>query len=75
MELCFEGIRRWDLIRWGDYHTAMNGIPAYVAQPGWGTNYKYAENYFKVSPYYNYFPIPDMEMSVNKLIVKNNPGW
>lgn len=75
MELCFEGIRRWDLIRWGDYHTAMNGIPGYVSRPGWGTNYKYAENYFKVSPYYNYFPIPDMEMSVNKLIVKNNPGW
>ena len=75
MELCFEGIRRWDLIRWGNFHTAMNEIPGYVARPGWGTNYKYAENYFKVSPYYNYFPIPDMEMSVNKLIVKNNPGW
>ncbi len=75
MELCFEGIRRWDLIRWGDYQSAMNGIPGYVARPGWGTNYKYAENYFKVSAYYNYFPIPDMEMSVNKLIIKNNPGW
>ena len=75
MELCFEGIRRWDLIRWGDYYTAMSAMPQMISKPGWGTNYKYAENYYKVSVYYNYFPIPDLEMSVNKLITKNNPGW
>ena len=75
MELCFEGIRRWDLIRWGDYYSAMSEMPNYTSRAGWGTNLKYAENYYKVSVYYNFFPIPDMEMSVNKLIVKNNPGW
>jgi len=75
MELCFEGIRRWDLIRWGDYYTAMNQMPGYVAGSSWSTNYKYADNYYKVSVYYNYYPIPDMELSVNKFITKNNPGW
>lgn len=23
MELCFEGLRRWDLIRWGEFHSKM----------------------------------------------------
>lgn len=33
-------------------------------------------NYFKnVTEAYNYFPIPDQEMSVNKEITENNPGW
>lgn len=75
MELCFEGVRRWDLIRWGDFQSAMNEMPNYVSKAGWGANYSYAANYYKVSAFYNYFPIPDMEMSVNKLIYKNNPGW
>lgn len=76
MELCFEGIRRWDLIRWGDFYQAMNRMPAdYVSQPGWGTNYKYAANYYTVPVYYNYYPVPDQEMAVNKAIIKNNPGW
>ena len=75
MELCFEGIRRWDLIRWGDYYAAMSGMSAYVSKTSWSTSYSYAANYYKISTYYNYFPIPDMEMSVNKSIIKNNPGW
>ncbi|MEA4974270.1 MAG: RagB/SusD family nutrient uptake outer membrane protein [Paludibacter sp.] len=75
MELCFEAIRRWDLIRWGDFNTAMSNMQSYVNQDGWGNNYKYAANYYNVSEAYNYFPIPDIEMSVNKLITNNNPGW
>ncbi len=75
MELCFEGIRRWDLIRWGDYHTAMNSMQQYVDDPSWNSSHKYAGQYYKVSVFYNYFPIPDAEISVNKLIIRNNPGW
>ncbi|MDD2798062.1 MAG: RagB/SusD family nutrient uptake outer membrane protein [Bacteroidales bacterium] len=76
MELCFESIRRWDLIRWGDFFKNMNEMPTlYVNQANWSTAGKYAAAYYTVPKSYNYFPIPDIEMSVNKLITKNNPGW
>jgi hypothetical protein len=75
MELCFEALRRWDLIRWGDFYISMNGMQGYVQQDSWGGGFKYAADYYKVSDSYNYFPIPEIEMSVNKLITSNNPGW
>ncbi|MDR1809749.1 MAG: RagB/SusD family nutrient uptake outer membrane protein [Prevotella sp.] len=75
MELCFEGLRRWDLIRWGDFYVAMRDMESYVYKQGWGTNYTYAAAYYKVSPAYNYFPIPDTEIALNKKITANNPGW
>jgi hypothetical protein len=75
MELCFEGLRRWDLIRWGDFYREMRNMESYVYSTGWGTSYIYAADYYKVSTAYNYFPIPDMEMSLNKKITANNPGW
>lgn len=74
MELCFETLRRWDLIRWGDFYKSMNDMVDYVNQPEWASSYAYAANYYKVSEAYNYFPIPDWEMSTNKLM-KQNKGW
>ncbi|GAB1415068.1 RagB/SusD family nutrient uptake outer membrane protein [Paludibacter sp.] len=75
MELCFEATRRWDLIRWGDFYNNMRNMQGYVNQDGWASGLKYAADYYNVSEAYNYFPIPDIEMSVNKLITSNNPGW
>lgn len=76
MELCFEATRRWDLIRWGDFYTTMQAMRNVVAtNENWVTAFKYAANYYNVSEYYNYFPIPSLEMSVNNLITSNNPGW
>lgn len=75
MELCFEALRRWDLIRWGDFVRYMREMQGYVNQVGWGPNYQYASEYYNVSAAYNYFPIPDTEMSLNKAILRNNPGW
>jgi starch-binding outer membrane protein, SusD/RagB family len=75
MELCFEALRRWDLIRWGDFHLTMNAMQGYVQQDGWGGAFKYAADYYRIADSYNYFPIPEIEMSVNKLISTNNPGW
>ena len=34
-----------------------------------------AAPFFRVSSAYQYFPIPDAEKAVNKLITGNNPGW
>ena len=74
MELAFEGLRRWDLIRWGTFFTTMRAMSAYVEDDAWANVYKYAEAYYQVREYDVYFPIPDWELSVNKLM-KQNPGW
>lgn len=79
MELCFEYTRRYDLIRWGEYVSNMNALAPRAAQ-GAGGNWKTGANYgipnfFKITDTYNYFPIPDTEMSVNNTITENNPGW
>lgn len=76
MELCFEGLRRYDLIRWGDYLGEMNSMSSRVQwDEAWGKSYKYATDYYKITPAYNYFPIPAAEMALNKEILFNNPGW
>ena len=76
MELCFEMTRRFDLIRWGEYVQNMNALVS-RAQTGynWTLGPDNVFTYFNITETYNYFPIPALEMSVNKLITKNNPGW
>lgn len=79
MELCFEFTRRYDLIRWGEYVKNMNELSS-RAQQGANANWATGPNYsvytfFNITDAYNYFPIPDSEMSVNKAIIQNNPGW
>ncbi len=76
MELCYESTRRYDLIRWGDYLTAMNAvgnsIPGSIRVP---SSEKYGAAYFKIPKAYLYLPIPPLEIAVNSMIVGNNPGW
>lgn len=79
MELCFEYTRRYDLIRWGEYVSNMNAL-ASRAQQGAGGNWTGGDTYsvwtfFQITDAYNFFPIPDTEMSVNNAITQNNPGW
>ena len=79
MELCFEFTRRYDLIRWGEFVTNMHAMVDVALSAGdeWKqVQTNSVHNYFKnVTEAYNYFPIPDQEMSVNKEITENNPGW
>ena len=77
MELCFEYTRRFDLIRWGEYVKNMNELaPRAQRAENWTGGDKYSVyTYFQITDAYNYFPIPDSEMAVNKAITKNNPGW
>lgn len=65
MELALEGDRRWDLIRWGIYLPVMNAIGA-VDEIGTAKN-REQRNLL--------YPIPNSEISSNKNITKNNPGW
>lgn len=76
MELCFEYTRRFDLIRWGEYVKNMRALVS-EAQSGnnWTQGPTNVYTYFNISDTYNYFPIPDAEMSVNSYITLNNPGW
>ncbi len=75
-ELCFEGLRRSDLIRWGIFVTTMNSIGNEIdTDPIAGTTYKYAAAGGKnVSQRHLLFPIPAAEISVNKKMTQN-PGW
>lgn len=73
LELCFEGIRRWDLIRWGDFKNEMDRMVDYTYRTGWNTDHQYAAAYYKVTSAYVYFPIPDTERSTNP--IAQNPGW
>lgn len=75
-ELCFEYTRHFDLIRWGEFVEDMNELVDYARAGGeWNQGPTNVYTYFQVSSAYNYFPIPDAEMSVNKSITTNNPGW
>ena len=63
-ELLFEGIRRFDLMRWNIYLQVMNKISA-------GQN-----NISKVRSQRNLLlPIPLGELNSNQAIKENNPGW
>ncbi|WP_101690866.1 RagB/SusD family nutrient uptake outer membrane protein [Dysgonomonas massiliensis] len=73
MELCFEGIRRWDLIRWGEFYKTMRAMIPLTAEANWGSYPEAAAEYYKVTEAYVYFPIPDTEISGNP--IAQNPGW
>ncbi|MEJ7736879.1 MAG: RagB/SusD family nutrient uptake outer membrane protein [Chitinophagaceae bacterium] len=74
-ELCFEGLRRNDLIRWGIFVTTMNGLGSEIATDPLAGGLSYAKTGgLNVDPRHLLFPIPASEMSVNKKMVQN-PGW
>lgn len=63
-EFVLEGVRRYDLLRWGIYLPVMNKISA-------GQN-----NITKVRGLRNMLlPIPLAELNSNQAITGNNPGW
>lgn len=77
-ELCFECLRKGDLRRQGMAPggesvlvKSIKGLSAYftdVNAPG----YRIPRN---IQERHLYYPIPEAEMSVNKAITNNNPGW
>lgn len=74
MELCFEALRKPDLIRWGKWVTTMNAIGAEIRATG-GTTYSYGGLAgSNVQAKHVLFPIPAAEITVNKAAVQN-PGW
>ncbi|MEG1700665.1 MAG: RagB/SusD family nutrient uptake outer membrane protein [Alistipes sp.] len=76
-ELAFEGVRKFDLIRWGTFVKEMNDYSKQVADPRWVNDPKAhyaAETGSSVRPKHIYLPIPSKELGVNKLL-RQNPLW
>lgn len=73
-ELCFESIRRFDLIRWGIYVKEMNKYTEWAADERWSKSAKASRaanmgGYIK--PMHVLLPIPAIELGVNKELVQN----
>lgn len=73
-ELCFEALRRNDLIRWGIFVTTMNGLAAEIEATAPAAKVFAAARCRNVTSRHIYLPIPSGEISVNKAMTQN-PGW
>ncbi|KAF2330658.1 RagB/SusD family nutrient uptake outer membrane protein [Flavobacterium daemonense] len=81
-ELCFEGLRRYDLIRWNKFVSTMNSVGAEMAAaPSVSGPLSIGDQRYGKTAGINVtnrnllFPIPSIEILSNKLITENNPGW
>lgn len=73
-ELCFEGLRKLDLIRWGEYVMTMQAFGMEIATTA-PVGFKYASRVGQNITSRNVlFPIPNTEITVNKLMTQNK-GW
>lgn len=76
-EFAFEGLRKWDLIRWGTFVSEMKTYAQWTADARWTKDATAAyarETGNNVQPKHVYLPIPATELGVNKLL-KQNPLW
>ena len=70
-ELCFEGIRKFDLIRWGIFVPRLKEIEADMTAH-MPAALKYAiKAYTNVEPKHVWFPIPETELNLNKGMHQN----
>ncbi|WP_017259907.1 RagB/SusD family nutrient uptake outer membrane protein [Pedobacter arcticus] len=71
-ELCFEGYRRMDLIRWGRFVDVMAAYNTYAKNNGAPANaYRASGN---VTSRNVFMPIPSTDLILNRLLTQN-PGW
>src|SRR5690606_14796747 len=68
-ELGFEGLRKYDLIRWGDFLKVMSDMEIDISTSNAPV---YASRAFQnVQPKHLLFPIPVREMALNRLLTQN----
>lgn len=73
-ELCFEGVRKFDLIRWGVFLQAMRTVGQDIGTSA-PANLRYAVlGYNNVAPRHVLMPIPTQELALNKGMTQN-PLW
>ncbi len=73
-ELGFEGLRRFDLIRWGQFHSTMKSVANDIVNTAPSTYTYAAKSAQNVSEKDTLFAIPASEISLNKSIIQNK-GW
>ena len=73
LELCFEGTRHMDLIRWGKYVSTMNSIGNEIATTGGNQAYGGLGGK-NVTERNLLYPIPSLELSINHEL-KQNELW
>jgi hypothetical protein len=73
LELCFEGTRHLDLIRWGKYVSTMNSVGAEIAAGGGNQAYGGLGGK-NVTDRNLLYPIPSKELSINQTL-NQNTGW
>jgi starch-binding outer membrane protein, SusD/RagB family len=74
-ELAFEGIRWFDLVRWGDVENSANnlfGVAVSVMNSG-GAPGSYTNTYRAVTK--GLMPIPESEVRLSNGVYQQNPGW
>ena len=76
-ELCFEGTRKSDLIRWNKFVSTMNAVGAEMSTAPTPANQQYGGfGGSKVEAKHLLYPIPSREIASNKALGGiNNPGW
>ncbi|MCM1302160.1 MAG: RagB/SusD family nutrient uptake outer membrane protein [Alistipes senegalensis] len=76
-ELCFEALRKYDLIRWGLFVDEMRKYTQWQSDARWigqGMDKRAAVIGTNIQEKHIYQPIPATELGVNKLL-KQNPMW
>lgn len=77
-ELCFESLRKYDLIRWGIFVQEMQNYKIWVQDDRWVESEDmalYASRLgSNVKPMHVYLPVPTIELGVNGLL-KQHPLW
>lgn len=75
-ELCFESLRRFDLIRWGVYVDSMHGYSEQTADSRWASSSALAGRALNMGGYiqkrHELLPIPSIELGVNKELSQNS---
>ncbi len=71
-ELCYEGLRKADLVRWGNFVERMQiGVAEFAVEAPTNTGVEYFKN---ATARDVLWPIPQVEMGLNPLLVQNT-GW
>lgn len=74
LELAFEGLRKFDLIRWDIFTSEMNQLASDIQNTA-PTNFRFAALAgSNVTPRHNLLPIPILELSLNGGMTQNT-GW
>ena len=71
-ELCFEGHRKQDLIRWGIYYDSIVDTAQELAD--WFANANYSVRMYTQKGRHELLPIPQRDLDLMKKC-KQNPGW